>query len=554
MDNNEQYIIELNNVCKKFPDSDVYAVENFNLKIKKGEFVTFLGPSGCGKTTTLRMIAGFELPTSGTILLNGQDISLLPPYKRPINTVFQRYALFAHLNIYNNIAFGLKLKKIPYTVMVVDKEKIAQLELENKLDKEELANTACSDQRSELDEKIHKRQEEIARLKANPSFPLTKFRHYSKKEIQEKVKNALKVVDLEGFEKRDISTLSGGQQQRIAIARAIVNEPEILLLDEPLGALDLKMRKEMQLELKEMHKKIGITFIYVTHDQEEALTMSDTIVVMNDGEIQQVGKPKEIYDEPNNAFVADFIGESNIYTGTMAKDNKVRFLNKYWDADPVDFGKFPVNEKVDVVVRPEDFNIVKAGKGIVDGVVFSKIFKGMHYEYIINVGKAEVVVQSTAELDEGITIGLTVDPINIQIMKKPFVSNFYDGYITKDYKVDFAGSDFELDILPLFPGASYDEEGTLIDENKQEIAVNNMEINVEVPFEAITISDDLEASDIHGNIISLIYIGDHYEIIVRTDDEEDFVLSTPDLWNENDRVSVIIDTSMIHLSRKGAKK
>ena len=554
MDNNEQYIIELNNVCKKFPDSDVYAVENFNLKIKKGEFVTFLGPSGCGKTTTLRMIAGFELPTSGTILLNGQDISLLPPYKRPINTVFQRYALFAHLNIYNNIAFGLKLKKIPYTVMVVDKEKIAQLELENKLDKEELANTACSDQRSELDEKIHKRQEEIARLKANPSFPLTKFRHYSKKEIQEKVKNALKVVDLEGFEKRDISTLSGGQQQRIAIARAIVNEPEILLLDEPLGALDLKMRKEMQLELKEMHKKIGITFIYVTHDQEEALTMSDTIVVMNDGEIQQVGKPKEIYDEPNNAFVADFIGESNIYTGTMAKDNKVRFLNKYWDADPVDFGKFPVNEKVDVVVRPEDFNIVKAGKGIVDGVVSSKIFKGMHYEYIINVGKAEVVVQSTAELDEGITIGLTVDPINIQIMKKPFVSNFYDGYITKDYKVDFAGSDFELDILPLFPGASYDEEGTLIDENKQEIAVNNMEINVEVPFEAITISDDLEASDIHGNIISLIYIGDHYEIIVRTDDEEDFVLSTPDLWNENDRVSVIIDTSMIHLSRKGAKK
>ena len=554
MENNEQYIIELNNVCKKFPDSDVYAVENFNLKIKKGEFVTFLGPSGCGKTTTLRMIAGFELPTSGTILLNGQDISLLPPYKRPINTVFQRYALFAHLNIYNNIAFGLKLKKIPYTVMVVDKEKIAQLELENKLDKEELASTACSDQRSELDEKIHKRQEEIARLKANPSFPLTKFRHYTKKEIQEKVKNALKVVDLEGFEKRDISTLSGGQQQRIAIARAIVNEPEILLLDEPLGALDLKMRKEMQLELKEMHKKIGITFIYVTHDQEEALTMSDTIVVMNDGEIQQVGKPKEIYDEPNNAFVADFIGESNIYTGTMAKDNKVRFLNKYWDADPVDFGKFPVNEKVDVVVRPEDFNIVKAGKGIVDGVVSSKIFKGMHYEYIINVGKAEVVVQSTAELDEGITIGLTVDPINIQIMKKPFVSNFYDGYITKDYKVDFAGSEFGLDILPLFPGASYDEEGTLIDENKQEIAVNNMEINVEVPFEAITISDDLEASDIRGNIISLIYIGDHYEIIVRTDDEEDFVLSTPDLWNENDRVSVIINTSMIHLSRKGAKK
>ncbi len=500
------YIIELIDVCKKFPDSDSYAVENFNLKIKKGEFVTFLGPSGCGKTTTLRMIAGFELPTSGIINLNGRDISLLPPYKRPINTVFQRYALFAHLNIYNNIAFGLKLKKIPYEA--TDKN----------------GNT------------------------------VTKFRHLTKQEISEKVKNALKVVDLEGFEKRDISTLSGGQQQRIAIARAIVNEPEILLLDEPLGALDLKMRKEMQLELKEMHKKIGITFIYVTHDQEEALTMSDTIVVMNDGEIQQVGKPKEIYDEPNNAFVADFIGESNIYTGTMAKDNKVRFLNKYWDADPVDFGKFPVNEKVDVVVRPEDIILTKPGNGTVDGVINSKIFKGMHYEYIILVGKAEVVVQSTAELEEGSTVGLKVDPVNIQIMKKPFVSNFYDGYISKNYNVEFAGSEFDLDILPLFPGAKYNEEETLVDENGKEIDVENLEINVEVPFDAITISDDPNASDIHGNIISLIYIGDHYEIMVRTEDDEDFILSTPDLWNENDTVSVIIDLEKVHLSRKGAKK
>ena len=505
-DNNEQYIIELNDVCKKFPDSDVYAVENFNLKIKKGEFVTFLGPSGCGKTTTLRMIAGFELPTSGTILLNGQDISLLPPYKRPINTVFQRYALFAHLNIYNNIAFGLKLKKIPY--QTTDKN----------------------------------------------GNEVTKFRHLTKKEISEKVKNALKVVDLEGFEKRDISTLSGGQQQRIAIARAIVNEPEILLLDEPLGALDLKMRKEMQLELKEMHKKIGITFIYVTHDQEEALTMSDTIVVMNDGEIQQVGKPKEIYDEPNNAFVADFIGESNIYTGTMAANNKVRFLNTYWDADPADFGKFQVNEKVDVVVRPEDLRIKKVGEGTVDGVIASKIFKGMHYEYIINVGKAEVVVQSTHDMDEGLKVGLKVDPINIQIMKKPFVSNFYDGYITDDYKVDFAGAEFDVDILPLFPGAKMNEDGVLVDENGKEINVTDMEVNVEVPFEGVSISDDLEASDIQGNIISLIYLGDHYELMVRTDDEEDFILNTPDLWNENDRVSIIIDTTKINLSRKGVKK
>ena len=550
----ENIIISLQGVSKVFDGTTV--VDNFNLNITKGEFVTFLGPSGCGKTTTLRMIAGFELPTSGVILLNGQDISLLPPYKRPINTVFQRYALFAHLNIYNNIAFGLKLKKIPYEVpgvMVVDKEKVAANNAKIRELSKNFKNLS-EEEKANAEKEINALREENDNLKNNPSKQLVKYRHLSKQEIREKVERALKVVDLEGFEKRDISTLSGGQQQRIAIARAIVNEPEILLLDEPLGALDLKMRKEMQLELKAMHKKLGITFIYVTHDQEEALTMSDTIVVMNDAVIQQVGKPKEIYDEPNNAFVADFIGESNIYTGTMAKDNKVRFLNRYWDADPVDFGKFPVNEKVDVVVRPEDFILGKAGEGVVDGVVSSKIFKGMHYEYIINVGKSEVIVQSTAELDEGIKVSLNVEPVNIQIMKKPFVSNFYDGYITKDYKVEFANAEFDVDILPLFPGAHIDENEVLIDDKGNEIDVVDMEINVEVPFDAITISDDLEASDIHGNIISLIYLGDHYEIMVRTEEEEDFILNTPDLWNENDEVSVIIDQSKIHLSRKGAKK
>ena len=550
----ENIIISLQGVSKVFDGTTV--VDNFNLDITKGEFVTFLGPSGCGKTTTLRMIAGFELPTSGVILLNGQDISLLPPYKRPINTVFQRYALFAHLNIYNNIAFGLKLKKIPYEVpgvMVVDKEKVAANNAKIRELSKNFKNLS-EEEKANAEKEINALREENDNLKNNPSKQLVKYRHLSKQEIREKVERALKVVDLEGFEKRDISTLSGGQQQRIAIARAIVNEPEILLLDEPLGALDLKMRKEMQLELKAMHKKLGITFIYVTHDQEEALTMSDTIVVMNDAVIQQVGKPKEIYDEPNNAFVADFIGESNIYTGTMAKDNKVRFLNRYWDADPVDFGKFPVNEKVDVVVRPEDFILGKAGEGVVDGVVSSKIFKGMHYEYIINVGKSEVIVQSTAELDEGIKVSLNVEPVNIQIMKKPFVSNFYDGYITKDYKVEFANAEFDVDILPLFPGAHINEDEVLIDDKGNEIDVVDMEINVEVPFDAITISDDPDASEIHGNIISLIYLGDHYEIMVRTEEEEDFILNTPFLWNENDEVSVIIDQSKIHLSRKGAKK
>ena len=249
--NGSENIIELKNISKIYNDNGFKAVDNFNLSVRRGEFVTFLGPSGCGKTTTLRMIAGFELPTDGQILLNGQDISRLPANERPINTVFQRYALFPHMNIFDNIAFGLKLKKLP------------------------------------------------------------------KEEIRRKVSNVLSMVDLEGFENRKVSTLSGGQQQRIAIARALINEPEILMLDEPLAALDLKMRKEMQLELKNMHDELGITFIYVTHDQEEALTMSDKIVVMSEGKIQQIGTPEDIYNEPENAFVADFIGESNIFRGIM---------------------------------------------------------------------------------------------------------------------------------------------------------------------------------------------------------------------------------------------
>lgn len=506
MEKETDYIIELNNVFKMYEDGESYAVENFNLKVKKGEFVTFLGPSGCGKTTTLRMIAGFELPTSGEILLNGQDISLLPPHKRPINTVFQKYALFQHLNVYDNIAFGLKLKKIPYEV----KDKNGKTKI--------------------------------------------KYKHLEKNVIHEKVSNALKIVDLEGFEKRPISTLSGGQQQRIAIARAIVNEPEILLLDEPLGALDLKMRKEMQLELKAMHKQLGITFIYVTHDQEEALTMSDTIVVMNDGNIQQIGDPKGIYDEPINSFVADFIGESSIYTGTMAKDNKVRFLGAYFDADPVDFGKFQVNEKVDVVIRPEDVILSAKGKGTINGTIASRIFKGMHYEYIVMVGKNELIVQSTRFLEEGITVGLSVEPVNIQIMKKPYTSNFYDGFITKNHQIEFANSDFDFDIQTLFPNSKFNENEELVDENGRIIHYENMAVNVEVPFEAIQISDDLDASEIKGNIISMIYLGDHYEIIVRTPDEEDFMLNSEYLWNEEDEVSVIIDKSLIKVSLKGGNK
>lgn len=280
MSGKSENIIELKHISKVYSDNGFKAVDDFNLEVKRGEFVTFLGPSGCGKTTTLRMIAGFELPTDGQILLNGEDISQLPANKRPINTVFQRYALFPHMNIYENIAFGLKLKKLP------------------------------------------------------------------KEEIRKKVKHVLDMVDLEGFEDRKISTLSGGQQQRIAIARALVNEPEILMLDEPLGALDLKMRQEMQLELKHMHDELGITFIYVTHDQEEALTMSDKIVVLSEGRIQQIGTPEDIYNEPQNAFVADFIGESNIFKGIMTGHMKVRFCGgEFMGMDDVAEGTL-----VDVVV------------------------------------------------------------------------------------------------------------------------------------------------------------------------------------------------------------
>ena len=305
-------IIELKHVTKSFSDGFT-AVDDFNLEVRRGEFVTFLGPSGCGKTTTLRMIAGFELPTSGEILLNGKSITNLPPYERPINTVFQRYALFPHMNIYENIAFGLKQKKTPKDV------------------------------------------------------------------IEHKVKKVLSLVDLEGFEERNVATLSGGQQQRIAIARALVNEPEILLLDEPLGALDLKMRQEMQIELKDMHDKLGITFIYVTHDQEEALTMSDKIVVMSEGRIQQIGTPEDIYNEPKNAFVADFIGESNIFSGIMTGKLKARFCGgEFSCVDDVAEGTH-----ITAVVRPEDVEVTKPENGIIQGVVTSVSFKGTHYEITV---------------------------------------------------------------------------------------------------------------------------------------------------------------------------
>lgn len=496
MDKNfSENIIELKGIKKRFEDN-FEAVKDFNLQVKKGEFVTFLGPSGCGKTTTLRMIAGFDIPTEGQILLNGEDISMLPPNKRPINTVFQRYALFPHLNIFDNIAFGLKLKTREVTYQ------------------------------NEAGETI-RRQERL-----------------TKQEIREKVRHALEIVDLAGFEKRSISTLSGGQQQRIAIARAIVNEPEILLLDEPLGALDLKMRKEMQLELMAMHKELGITFIYVTHDQEEALTMSDKVVVMCDGKIQQVGTPEEIYNEPNTVFVADFIGESNIYNGKMTGVKRVNFCG----ADFACLDDIPVGAKVDVIVRPEDVIMTAPEKGTITGVVKSVIFKGMHYEIIVESGDNEVVIQSTKSAEEGDTIGMCLEPDGIHVILADTNQNIYEGELTKNYAVAFAGSEYECDVTKLYEGSSINADGVLVDWNGEEIHTAGVKVSVKVPVESITMSDDTESEGICGHIISLIYKGDHYHYIVRTKNEDDFHLHDEYLWNENDYVRLIIPKESIELS------
>lgn len=462
-------IIELKHISRTFDDG-FRVVDDFNLTVQRGEFVTFLGPSGCGKTTTLRMIAGFDKPTEGELLLNGKDIGDLPPNKRPINTVFQRYALFPHLNVFENVAFGLKLKKLP------------------------------------------------------------------KAEIVKKVKKALEMVDLEDFENRGIHTLSGGQQQRIAIARAIVNEPEILLLDEPLGALDLKMRKEMQLELKGMHEKLGITFIYVTHDQEEALTMSDKIVVMSEGKIQQIGTPEDIYNEPKNAFVADFIGDSNIFSGIMTGKCRVRFCGaEFACVDDVEHGTM-----IDAVVRPEDVTVTTPDQGMIKGIVTSVIFKGVHYEIAVQSGKNEIVVQSTRKAELNAMVGLCIEPEGIHIMLAENTINRIESGLDKDYRLTFLGGMLDCDLTALIPGSSFNTDGALVDAHGDVIEHSRIRVLVSVKPDDITMSDDKEAGILRGHIINLIYKGDHYSYVVRTEEDEDFIVSDEYLWNMDDYVSLLI--------------
>ncbi len=462
-------IIELRHISKVYSDNGFKAVDDFNLEVKRGEFVTFLGPSGCGKTTTLRMIAGFEMPTSGEILLNGEDISQLPANKRPINTVFQRYALFPHMNIYDNIAFGLKLKKLP------------------------------------------------------------------KEEIRKKVKRVLDIVDLEGFENRKISTLSGGQQQRIAIARALVNEPEILMLDEPLGALDLKMRQEMQIELKHMHDELGITFIYVTHDQEEALTMSDKIVVLSEGRIQQIGTPEDIYNEPQNAFVADFIGESNIFKGIMTGHMKVRFCGgEFMGMDDVAEGTL-----VDVVVRPEDVIITKPEDGVVEGEVVSVIFKGMHYEVTVESGKYEMVIRTTKCYSVGERIGMKLEPDGIHIMLAEDHTTSFVTNINSDYTLDFNGKVINCDLTKVIPKSSM-KDNVLVDENNETIDTAKLKVMVSIQPYDIRMSDNVDEGLVSGHIINLIYKGDHYSYVIRTEYGHDLIVDDEYLWNMDDAVGLIM--------------
>ena len=459
-------IIRLEHLSKSFSGKKV--LDDINLDIRRGEFVTFLGPSGCGKTTTLRTIAGFNAADEGRVIMDGEDISALPPHLRPLNTVFQRYALFPHLDVYDNIAFGLKLKG-------VDSE-----------------------------------------------------------EIDRRVRKMLKLVSMTDYEDRDVESLSGGQQQRVAIARALVNYPKVLLLDEPLAALDLKMRKDMQIELKEMHRKLGITFIYVTHDQEEALTLSDRIVVMSEGRIQQIGTPMDIYNEPQNSFVADFIGESNILNGTMIADREVSFIGH--DFKCVDEG-FGENVPVDVVVRPEDIYIMNKLEGAqFTAVVKSCTFKGVHYERFVDTDSHnELMIQDYNAFEVGSTVGLIIRPEDIQVMKKERVENTFAGELVDSTHVSILGEEFEC-----APVSGIDE-GT--------------EVEVRAAFDRIDLLDHAEDGVTGGTVYMILYKGDHYHLTIRTDSDEFVYVDTNDVWDKGDIVGInILPQDLIVTARNGKEE
>jgi len=484
-------IIKIEGVSKVF--DGITVIDDMNLTIKRGKFITLLGASGCGKTTLLRMIAGFETPTAGKIFIENEDVTYVPPYNRPVNTVFQKYALFPHLNVFKNIAFGLKLKELP------------------------------KDKQEEVDNFAKKQSGFLKKLK------IKNFERKIKNEyIYNKVQNALKMVNLEGYGYRNVATLSGGQQQRVAIARALVCEPKVLLLDEPLGALDLKMRKEMQVELMNIHKNLGITFIYVTHDQEEALTMSDEIVVINDGVIQQIGSPKKIYDEPANAFVADFIGESNILGGVMQKDFQVKFLNTSFSC--LDKG-FEKNEPVDLVIRPEDINIIDKDSeklGLV-GTVLSSVFKGTFFQMEILTQGYEFTVQSTKEAKVDDEVKLEFIPDSIHVMKKLRITNEFIGKMTSSESVEFCGGEWEV--------------------NEVEGIERGDKVKVKIAFKDIELTDDEKDGVIGANVTQTLYKGSFNQVQIYSDTDEDFYVDTNDEWDINDRVGVKIKKENILLTK-----
>ena len=445
MENNQKkVIVSLKDIFVRF-DGEVI-LNHINLDIHEKEFVTILGPSGCGKTTTLRIIGGFVEPESGDVIFDGSKINGTPPNKRNVNTVFQKYSLFPHLNVFDNVAFGLKLKKLP------------------------------------------------------------------KAEIKKKVTKMLATVDLKGYEKRPVTKLSGGQQQRVAIARALVCDPDVILLDEPLGALDLKLRKSMQIELKEIQRQTEKTFIYVTHDQEEALTMSDTVVVMNNGVIEQVGTPEDIYNEPVNAFVADFIGEANILNGTMIDDCRIRILGKELECVDKGFGR---NTPVDVVIRPEDIIITPPDKGQLTGIVESTTFKGVHYEMSIRCGKCEIIVQSTRSAEIGSEVGMCVVPFNIQIMNK--LLPFYDNIIETEVSyADESSNTFEFEL----------EGETVTVENRY--YPQGTKLKITLPPDALSLAGDGDGDLTDVYIESVVYKGEHNEIILESDERKWLMLSDVD--------------------------
>ena len=453
----EDKIILLEHVSKRYDGKTV--LNDINLYIRKGEFVTLLGPSGCGKTTTLRLIAGFLQPDEGRILLDGKDIAGVPPYERPLNTVFQRYALFPHLDVYDNIAFGLKLKKMP------------------------------------------------------------------EDEIDRRVRRVLKMVAMTDYESREVESLSGGQQQRVAIARAIVNEPKVLLLDEPLAALDRKMREDMQLELKEMHQKLGITFIYVTHDQEEALTLSDTVVVMSEGRIQQIGTPTEIYNEPVNCFVADFIGESNILNGTMKRDYLVNFMGK--DFECIDKG-FEPNAPIDVVIRPEDVVLHKEpSDGQWTGRVTSCIFKGIHYEMLVQTPDGyEIQVQNYTAYPVNSEVGMSVVPENIHVMPRKNLFNTIPATVVDSTHINMLGATFETKPLTLAKGT---------------------QVKAAVDFDKVDMLDDPADGTAEGQIRNILYKGNHYLIDVKCKNGTTIQVDTNDVWEDWDMVGIRINPEDIRI-------